>query len=91
MYLHLLQGKFVLAEFTSKRGTVEYVGLIEAVLPKNEFFVNFLKQYNNRKNEFCFPNVLNRENVHDDNIISVLPDPQEKRGRFIFPYDILLR
>lgn len=54
-----------------------------------EIYVKFMKQYNNRRNEFVFPIVDRFENVPDDNIISVLPDPVEMRGRFRFPYDII--
>lgn len=81
---------FILAEFMTKKGNrVEYVGKVLDVRPEKVILVSFMKQYMNRRREFCFPNVSQIEEVLDLNIISILPKPIEKRGKFSFPYDIL--
>lgn len=67
---------------------VEYVGRVEEKFEDGSVLVNYLKQYNNRRNEFVFPNVLQEEIVKNDDI-SVLPTPNVKRGHFIFPYDVM--
>lgn len=84
-------GDFVIAEFYSQRTklTVNYVGCIQKVLPQKNFLVKFLKQYNNRRYEFVYPDVISEEEVPDDNVISILPRPSEHRGKFSFPYDVL--
>ena len=83
---------FVMVEYSSSKkkvGRVEYVGLVKEKLPGGKFRVQFMSQYNNRRDEFCFPIVDLIEAVENDNIISVLPRPLIRRGKHTFPYNIL--
>lgn len=85
------KGDFVLAHFASMRSKVpvKYVCFVEAILPTKKIFISWMKSYNNRKKEFVFPNVLQREAVLNYAIISILLIPFEKRGKYVFPYDVL--
>lgn len=86
------KGDFVLIEYASKKSAtaVEYVGEVCEVLSRKMYSVSFLKQYMNRRHEFCFPHVIQVEEVSDDYIIAVLPKPTiQRRGIHVFPYDIL--
>ena len=89
----MTKDKFVLAEFTStkkKTASVLYVGHVDEVLPDGKnFTIKFLMQYQNRRNEFIFPPVSTIETVSDENIISVLPEPTIRRGKYTFPYDVI--
>ena len=84
-------GDFILAEFMSvrTRSPVQYVGRVEESLAENKYSIIFLKQYNNRANEFVVPQIAPKEEVEDDAIISILPKPIERRGKFTFPYNVL--
>ena len=88
----IVAGDFVLLNFVSKRTNVlvEYVGRAEEKFEDGSVLVNYLKQHNNRRNEFVFPNVLQEETVKNDDIISVLPPPNVKRGHYLFPYDVII-
>jgi hypothetical protein len=87
------KGKFVLAKFQLKKkkaASVLYVGFVKEELPDgNQFIIKYLKEYNNRKSEFVFPPVTLKETVSDENIISVLPEPTCRRGKYTFPYDVI--
>ncbi len=90
-FFQIVASDFILLHFLSKRtgSLIKYVAQVEEKLPNNKYFVTYLKQYENRENEFVFPQALLQEQVNDDDIISVLPHPTVKRGRFIFSYYIL--
>ncbi len=56
-----------------KYGFILYIGSVLQVLDGDNFRIKFMSQYNNRHNEFIYPNVDLIENVANENIISVLP------------------
>ena len=90
-YLQIVAGDLVLLNFLStrvKKYIIEYVERVEEVLDDGNFYVNYLTQYNNRKNDFVFPIFLLEEIVANSSIISVLP-AQVRRGHYIFPYNVM--
>lgn len=58
-------------------------------LPRNEL-ENFLGSYNRKKqNVLYFLQILDIGVINKDQIISVLPDPTEYRGRYTFMNNVL--
>ncbi len=68
---------------------MEYIGIVEKTIPHKNYQIQFLKQYNNRRHEFCIPNVQCVETMPDDQVTSILLELTVRRGIYTFPDDIL--
>ena len=55
-----------------------------------KIYVKFLRQYQNRKKDFHFPNKDDLDYVKFDDVVQILPEPEEIRGVYMFPEEIIL-
>lgn len=92
---NLTEGKFVVAEFIYDEGTRKenkklFVSQITK-LKKKTIEIDCMRRYSSagRRNTFVFPQIKDTNVITLKQITKILPQPEIKRGRYVFPYNII--
>lgn len=81
-------GKFIIVEFRESKHSKKYVGIIKDIKIENnmkkKLCCSFLRKKMGKDQFFVFPDVKDEAEIYTTDVLEVLRDPREKRGRFYF-------